>query len=67
MEDNNKDIFDKIMELPVLRICNPFYKKYKENGFKDVKNIHAFMKSIQAGTVGRKRPVKEDIPYEIIL
>jgi len=25
------------------------------------------MKSIQAGTVGRKRPVKEDIPYEIIL
>lgn len=30
MEDNNKDIFDKIMELPVLRICNPFYKKYKE-------------------------------------
>lgn len=43
------------------------YKKYKENGFKDVKNIHAFMKAIQAGTVGRKRPVKEDIPYEIIL
>ena len=40
---------------------------YKENGFKNVKNIHAFMKSIQAGTVGRKRPVKEDIPYEIIL
>ena len=40
---------------------------YKENGFKDVKNIHAFMKSIQAGTVGRKRPVKEDIPYKIIL
>lgn len=25
-----KDIFDKIMELPVLRIFNPFYKKYKE-------------------------------------
>ena len=43
------------------------YKKYKENGFKDVRNIHAFMKSIQAGTVGRKRPVKKDIPYEIIL
>ena len=43
------------------------YKKYKENGFKNVKNIHAFMKSIQAGTVGRKRPVKENIPYEIIL
>ena len=56
-ESNNK---------PLSRECM-IYKKYKENGFKDVKNIHAFMKSIQAGTVGRKRPVKEDIPYEIIL
>lgn len=56
-EGNNK---------PLSRECM-IYKKYKENGFKDVKNIHAFMKSIQAGTVGRKRPVKEDIPYEIIL
>lgn len=25
-----KDIFDRLMELPVLRIFNPFYKKYKE-------------------------------------
>ena len=56
-ESNNK---------PLSRECM-IYKKYKENGFKDVKNIHAFMKSIQAGTVGRKRPVKENIPYEIIL
>ena len=56
-ESNNK---------PLSRECM-IYKKYKENGFKDVRNIHAFMKSIQAGTVGRKRPVKEDIPYEIIL
>lgn len=56
-EGNNK---------PLSRECM-IYKKYKENGFKDVRNIHAFMKSIQAGTVGRKRPVKEDIPYEIIL
>lgn len=56
-ESNNK---------PLSRECM-IYKKYKGNGFKDVKNIHAFMKSIQAGTVGRKRPVKEDIPYEIIL
>ena len=56
-EGNNK---------PLSRECM-IYKKYKENGFKDVKNIHAFMKSIQAGTVGRKRPVKEDIPCEIIL
>ena len=25
-----KNIFDKLMELPILRIFNPFYKKYKE-------------------------------------
>lgn len=25
-----KDIYDKLMELPILRIFNPFYKKYKE-------------------------------------
>lgn len=25
-----KDIFDRIMEFPVLRIFNPFYKKNKE-------------------------------------
>ena len=25
-----KDIFDRIMELPILRILNPFYKKNKE-------------------------------------
>jgi putative flippase GtrA len=32
MEDTNKkkDIFDKIMSLPVLNIFEPFYKKYKE-------------------------------------
>lgn len=65
-------MFDHMIEFnegnnkPLSRECM-IYKKYKENGFKDVRNIHAFMKSIQAGTVGRKRPVKEDIPYEIIL
>ena len=30
VENKNKDIFDKVMELPILRILNPFYKKYKE-------------------------------------
>ena len=25
-----KDIFDKIMSLPVLNIFEPFYKKYKD-------------------------------------
>ena len=43
------------------------YKKYKEKGFKDVKNMHALIKSLEAGTVGRKRPVKEEIPCDIIL
>ena len=43
------------------------YKKYKENGFKGVKNIHTLMKSLEAGTIGRKRTVKEDVSYKITL
>ena len=30
MEENRKDIFDKIMNLPLLRIFQPFYQKHKE-------------------------------------
>ena len=30
MNEENADIFDKIMSLPGLRILNPFYRKYKE-------------------------------------
>lgn len=30
MTTEKKDIFDKLMGLPVLRIFEPFYKKYKE-------------------------------------
>ena len=65
-------IFDHIIEFnegnnkPLSRECM-IYKKYKENGFKDVKNMHSLMKSLATGTVGKKRPVKEDIPCEIIL
>ena len=65
-------IFDHMIEFnegnnkPLSRECM-IYKKYKENGFKDVKNMHSLMKSLATGTVGRKRPVKEDIPCEIIL
>ena len=29
-EEEPKDLFDRIMLLPVLRIFNPFYRKYKE-------------------------------------
>lgn len=28
--DNKKDIFDKLMALPVLNVFEPFYEKYKE-------------------------------------
>lgn len=65
-------IFDHMIEFnegnnkPLSRECM-IYKKYKENGFKDVKNMHSLMKSLATGTVGKKRPVKEDIPCEIIL
>lgn len=65
-------IFDHIIEFnegnnkPLSRECM-IYKKYKENGFKDVKNMHSLMKSLATGTVGKKRPVKEDIPCDIIL
>ena len=30
MEENRKDIFDKIMNLPLLKIFQPFYQKHKE-------------------------------------
>lgn len=65
-------IFDHIIEFnegnnkSLSRECM-IYKRYKENGFKDVKNMHSLMKSLATGTVGKKRPVKEDIPCEIIL
>ena len=35
------------------------YKKYKENNFKGVKNMHAFMKSLSSGLVGKKKKVKD--------
>ena len=65
-------IFDHMIEFnegnnkPLSRECM-IYKKYKENGFKDVKNMHSLMKSLATGTVGKKRLVKEDIPCDIIL
>ena len=30
LQPEKKDIFDKLMHLPVLNIFEPFYKKYKE-------------------------------------
>ena len=30
MQEKKKDIFDRIMELPILRIFEPFYQKHRE-------------------------------------
>lgn len=52
---------------PISRECM-IYKKYKENNFEGVKNMHALMKSLQAGYVGENKEVthKEEYP-DIIL
>lgn len=52
---------------PISRECM-IYKKYKENNFKGVKNMHALMNSLSSGLVGRKQEVKdkEELP-DIIL
>ena len=41
-----------------------FYKKYKENNFEGVKDMHALMKSLSSGLVGRKQKAKdkEELP-----
>ena len=48
---------------PISRECM-IYKKYKENNFEGVKNMHALMKSLSSGLVGRKQEVKdkEELP-----
>lgn len=48
---------------PISRECM-IYKKYKENNFEGVKDMHALMKSLSNGLVGRKQEVKdkEELP-----
>ena len=48
---------------PISRECM-IYKKYKENNFEGVKDMHALMKSLSSGLVGRKQEVKdkEELP-----
>lgn len=55
--------FNESREKPISRECM-IYKKYKENNFEGVKNMHAFMKSLSSGLVGRKQEVKdkEELP-----
>ena len=47
---------------PLSRECI-IYKKYKEDDFKGIKNIHSFMKSLQNGLIGRKQETN-DIEYQ---
>lgn len=35
------------------------YKKYKEKNFEGVKNMHALMKSLSSGLVGKKQEIKD--------
>lgn len=52
---------------PISRECL-IYKRYKKNGFKGIKNMHAFMKSLRTGTVGKNTHTEgEATNYEIIL
>ena len=51
---------------PLSRECM-IYKKYKEKNFENVEYMHALMKSILTGLVGRKQEKKEKEPFTIIL
>lgn len=52
---------------PISRECM-IYKKYKEKNFEGVKNMHALMKSLSSGLVGRKQEAKdkEELPDLIL-
>lgn len=51
---------------PLSRECL-IYKKYEEKDFYGIKNMRAFMNSIQSGLVGRKQmPPKEELPPIIL-
>ena len=43
---------------PISRECM-IYKKYKEKNFEGVKNMHALMKSLSSGLVGKKQEIKD--------
>ena len=55
--------FNESRGKPISRECM-IYKKYKEKNFEGVKNMHAFMKSLSSGLVGRKQEIKdkEELP-----
>lgn len=51
---------------PISRECM-IYKKYKENNFEGVRNMHAFMKSLSCGYVGKEREIEKKEYIQIIL
>ena len=51
---------------PISRECM-IYKKYKESNFEGVRNMHAFMKSLSCGYVGKEREVEKKEHIQIIL
>lgn len=55
--------FNESRGKPISRECM-IYKKYKEKNFEGVKNMHAFMKSLSSGLVGKKQEIKdkEELP-----
>ena len=52
--------------IPLSRECM-IYKKYKENDFKDIRNMYALMKKLVNGTIGRKTKTKEKVVTDIIM
>lgn len=59
--------FNESRGKPISRECM-IYKKYKEKNFEGVKNMHAFMKSLSSGLVGKKKNVenKKELPVIIL-
>lgn len=50
--EQKKDIFDKIMELPLINIFNPFYKKFKEQLLYLFFGFCTFMVALVSFTIG---------------
>ena len=52
--------------IPLSRECM-IYKKYKENDFKDIKSMYAFMKKLVNGTIGRNTKKEDKVVTDIIM
>lgn len=52
--------------IPLSRECM-IYKNYKKNDFKDIKSMHAFMKKLVNGTIGRNTKKEDKVVADIIM